>query len=134
VIGELIAITSDGTVPLVMIPGRTTAVAARATIAVQGAHIGRRVVLGFENGDDSQPILLGVLQEGGWPGEPDPSHVQIESDGERCLVTAEQQLVLRCGKASITLTKAGKVLIEGTYVSTRSSGVNRIKGGSIQLN
>jgi hypothetical protein len=26
------------------------------------------------------------------------------------------------------------VLIQGTYVSSRSSGVNRIKGGSVQLN
>jgi len=26
------------------------------------------------------------------------------------------------------------VLIQGTYVSSRSSGVNRVKGGSIQLN
>ena len=43
-------------------------------------------------------------------------------------------MVLRCGKASITLTKAGKVLIEGSYVLSRSTGVNRIKGGSVQLN
>jgi hypothetical protein len=42
--------------------------------------------------------------------------------------------VLQCGKASITLTKAGKVLIQGSYVSSRSTGVNRVKGGSVQLN
>jgi hypothetical protein len=50
------------------------------------------------------------------------------------MVSAKEQLVLRCGKASITLTKEGKVLIQGAYVSSRSSGVNRIKGGSVQLN
>jgi hypothetical protein len=60
--------------------------------------------------------------------------VEVDTDGERLLVTAKEQLVLRCGKATITLTKAGKVLIQGTYVSSRSSGVNRIKGGSVQLN
>jgi hypothetical protein len=43
-------------------------------------------------------------------------------------------LVLRCGKARITLTRAGKVLVEGTYISSRSSGVNRIRGGSVHLN
>ena len=58
----------------------------------------------------------------------------VEADGERLVVDARDQLVLRCGKASITLTKAGKVLIQGTYLSSRSSGVNRIKGGSVQLN
>jgi hypothetical protein len=58
----------------------------------------------------------------------------VDADGERLLITARHQLVLRCGKAAITLTQAGKVLIEGTYLSSRSTGVNRIKGGSVQLN
>ena len=43
-------------------------------------------------------------------------------------------MVLRCGKASITLTQAGKILLDGTYVVSRSSGANRIKGASVQLN
>jgi hypothetical protein len=50
------------------------------------------------------------------------------------IVSAKEELVLRCGKASITLTKAGKVMIKGSYLLSRSSGVNRIKGGSVQLN
>ncbi|MEP7119602.1 MAG: hypothetical protein ABJE95_01785, partial [Byssovorax sp.] len=36
--------------------------------------------------------------------------------------------------SSITLTRAGKILIRGAYVLTRSSGVNRIQGGSVQIN
>jgi uncharacterized protein (DUF2345 family) len=60
--------------------------------------------------------------------------VEVDSDGQRLIVSAKEQIVLRCGKASITLTKAGKVLIDGTYVLSRSSGANRIKGGSVQLN
>jgi uncharacterized protein (DUF2345 family) len=60
--------------------------------------------------------------------------VQLDSDGQRMLVSAKKELTLRCGKASITLTEAGKVLIQGSYVSSRSTGVNRIKGGSVQLN
>ena len=60
--------------------------------------------------------------------------VAVDADGQRLIVNAKEQLVLRCGKASITLTQSGKVLIDGTYVLNRSSGVNRIKGGSVQLN
>ena len=60
--------------------------------------------------------------------------VEADSDGQRLIVTAKEEIVLRCGQASITLTKAGKVLIRGTYVSSRSSGVNRLKGGSVQIN
>ncbi len=60
--------------------------------------------------------------------------VQVEIDGETLTITARRQIVLRCGEASITLTRAGKVLINGSYVASRSSGANKIKGGSIQLN
>ncbi|MGV8750478.1 DUF6484 domain-containing protein, partial [Pseudomonas aeruginosa] len=55
-------------------------------------------------------------------------------DGERLEFSAEREIVLRCGKASITLTRAGKVIIHGAYLSSRSTGVNRIKGGSVQIN
>ncbi len=58
----------------------------------------------------------------------------MDADGQRMVVSAKEQLVLRCGQASITLTKAGKVLIDGTHVLSRASGVNRVKGGSVQLN
>ncbi len=69
-----------------------------------------------------------------WPLTDSPAQVEVDADGQRLVVSAKEQLVLRCGKASITLTKAGKVTIEGSYVSSRSTGVNRVKGGSVQLN
>jgi hypothetical protein len=136
-VGELLAMADDTRTPLVRFPGQlgSAAVRARSVVDLQGAHIGRQVVLTFEGGDSRRPIVMGVLREGdGWPLEQKPAQVEVDVDGQRLLVTAQEQLVLRCGKASITLTRAGKVLIEGAYVSSRSSGVNRIKGGSIQLN
>jgi hypothetical protein len=55
-------------------------------------------------------------------------------DGKKVTLTGEEEVTLQCGKASITLTRAGKVLITGDYVLSRSRGVNRIKGGSVQIN
>jgi hypothetical protein len=79
--------------------------------------------------------VLGVVREPGHkPFESSPGTVDVDVDGERLVVTAKEQLVLRCGRASITLTRAGKVLIQGAYISSRSTGANRIKGGSVQLN
>jgi hypothetical protein len=43
-------------------------------------------------------------------------------------------MVLQVGKASITLTKDGRIVIRGADVLTRSSGSNRIKGGSVSIN
>jgi len=137
VIGELLALTDDGKTPLVRFESAPddAAVAARTTVDLHGTHIGRSVVLMFEHGDPARPIIMGVLQDApGWPDENKPPQVEVQADGQRLLVGAKEQLVLRCGKASITLTKAGKVLIEGSYLLSRSTGVNRIKGGSVQLN
>jgi hypothetical protein len=113
----------------------SAAVRARSTMDVHAAHIGKEVVLALERGDPQRPIIIGCLRgPQALPTTADPGQVQLDVDGERLLVTAKRQLVLRCGRASITLTCNGKILIDGAYVSSTSSGVNRIKGGSVQLN
>jgi hypothetical protein len=101
---------------------------------------GQEVALGFVNGDPALPIILGLIQK---PGGQDHSAVEettegqsvnVKIDGERLTLSAEREIVLQCGKSSITLTRAGKVILKGTYLSTHSTGVNRIKGGSVQIN
>lgn len=137
VVGELLALADNGQTPLVRFPGQpgTSAIAARSSVDLHGPHIGQPLVLMFECGDPTRPIVIGVLRGAvGWPDAERPAQVEVDADGQRFVVNAKERLVLRCGKASITLTKAGKVLIEGAYVSSRSSGVNRLKGGSVQLN
>lgn len=135
-VGELLAIGADGTAPLVRFSGQADSAAqvARSTIDLHGQHVGAQVVLMFEAGDPRKPIIMGVIRTAASELAPVAGHVEVEADGERFLVTAKEQLVLRCGKASITLTKAGKVLIQGAYISSRSTGVNRVKGGSVLLN
>lgn len=137
VVGELVGLTNDDRAPLVTYPGQlgTAAFRGRTVVDLHGAHVGKQVVLMFEGGNLERPLVMGVLREhAGWPLEQRPAHVEIDADGERMIVTAREQLVLRCGKASITLTEAGKVVIQGTYVSSRSSGLMRITGGSVELN
>lgn len=136
-VGELVAIANCGRTPLVTFRGQpgNEPMAAQSVVDLHGAHVGRRIVLLFEGGDPARPIVMGVLRcDGAWPLPERPADVAVEADGERLVVSAREQLVLRCGEASITLTKAGKVLIRGTYVLSRSSGVNRVKGGAVQLN
>jgi hypothetical protein len=137
VIGELVAISQEGRRPLVIYPSQTdtAALPARTVVDLHGKHIGKAVTLMFENGDPTRPIVTGVLREHeAWPLEEPPDQVEVDADGARMIVSAKEQLVLRCGKSSITLTKAGKVLIEGSYLLSKSTGVNRVKGGSVQLN
>ena len=137
VVGQLVAITGSTRTPLVLFPGQSgsAAVAGRSVVDLHGAHIGRAVVLMFEGSDPAKPIVLGVLREGvGWPLEERPGAVAVDADGERLVITARHQLVLRCGRASITLSEDGQVTIKGANLSSHSSGANRIKGGSVELN
>jgi len=131
VIGTLLELDVIGG-PRVDYPGNPAGpLPARSLALLDSAKVGREVALMFEGGDPSKPILVGILQR---PGRPDPKPVQVEMDGETLVFSARNEIVLKCGKASITLTRAGKVLLRGAYVSSRSSGVNKIKGGSVQIN
>lgn len=97
------------------------------------------VVLGFVDGRPERPIILGVVQERPSVALKPPTRRRSEElsatlDGERVTLHAKQRIELRCGKASITLTKDGKVVIRGTEISSRSSGANRVRGGSVEIN
>ena len=112
-------------------------VPARTTVRLLRSQIGSSVVLLFEGGDVRRPIVVGVLQDRGVTQDPvgaPQQQVSVQADDDRFVVSAEREIVLRCGEASITLTRAGKVLIKGTYVLSRSSGYNKIKGAAVDIN
>ena len=142
-IGKILALAESGE-PLVSLASNAAGrgVKARTTVPVGKADVGGEAVLVFEGGDRRRPIILGVLKEPGGVGQEREAVWTVETvsrrdagKGEaRRTVTAEKELVLQCGKASIILTNAGKILIRGAYILSRSSGVNRIKGGSVQIN
>ena len=142
VIGKLVDMTRHGE-PLVHFASNHSGspLRAKTTVIVGRESLGKEVLLLFEAANVLKPIIIGVVQS---PTTPDEKAQRIpaqnscpaivECDGERVMVSAEKEIVLRCGEASITLTRAGKILIKGTYVLSRSSGINRITGGSVQIN
>ena len=136
VVGKLVGFADAGATPLVIFPGQPTPAAqrARATLDLHAAHIGKPMLMMFEDGDPQRPIVLGCLNGPAPALAPSAEHVAVDADGERLIVSAKDRIVLRCGKASITLTKEGHVIIQGAYVTNHSSGVLRLKGGSVQIN
>jgi uncharacterized protein (DUF2345 family) len=60
--------------------------------------------------------------------------LQTTAEPEELVLSAHKQVTIRCGESSITLTAAGKIILRGKYIVSRSSGVQRIKGGSVQIN
>jgi len=132
VIGALVGFANDG-VPLVDFSGNPedSPVVARTIAVLSHEDVGREVALLFEGGEPAKPILIGLMAQ---PQPQRPQTVSVVRDDERLELTADREIVLRCGDASITLTRAGKVLIRGAYVSSHSRGVNKIKGGTVHIN
>ena len=139
VIGRLVALAPEGT-PQVDFPGNPedAPLAALSAAAIGPDAVGQEVALLFADGDPRRPFVVGLLREPApaeaevvtGPGKPTVARV----DGEQVVIAADKEIVLKCGRASITLTRAGKVLIRGAYLLSRSSGVNRVTGGSVQIN
>jgi hypothetical protein len=137
---------------------------ARATFALdadaveQAVATRRGAVLMFERGRADLPIVVGLLQaeavelelevdgpadtpaDSSSDGHAEPAPqvaspaVRVDADGKRLELEAHDEIVLRCGPASITLRRNGRVVIRGVYVESRASGRNRIKGGTVQIN
>ncbi len=130
IVGRIAALQESGR-PLVDFPGNTSGklVPAQSLVALTTKDAGREIALMFENGDPAVPIIVGLFQT-----LPTAPQREIKLDDETIVLSAKKEVVIQCGKSSITLTSAGKVLIRGAYLLSRSSGVNRIKGGSVQIN
>jgi uncharacterized protein DUF6484 len=124
------------------LPARTT-LPLSAQVIDAAARTAQGALLVFENGDPTLPIVVGLLQQpavsplaellAASPEAP-AGPVEARLDGERVVLEARREIVLKCGAASLTLRRDGKVLIRGAYVETHSRGVNRIKGGSVKIN
>ncbi len=109
------------------IPARLL-VALDATTLAAAAAGRRQCALLFERGDAGLPLIVGLVETVAAP----PRAANI--DGRRIVLTGEEEVELRCGEASISLKKNGKLVIRGAYIETRAKGTNRIKGGSVQIN
>jgi len=141
-LGTIAALLADGTPQIALAGGvrvnarlaiRTSRDRIETAIALQ-----QQVVIQFENGDRSRPIVMGFIERlEEKPASDAPGTapvVEADVDGRRVRVTAQDEIVLECGSASITLRRNGRVVVRGTYVETHSDGTNRIKGGQVQIN
>ncbi len=98
------------------------------------------VVMGALGNENDLRASHGLTTEGegketeGKEKEKSEEKVDLKVDGRRIELEGQEEVVLRCGQASITLRRNGRVVIRGAYVETRAKGTNRIKGGSVLIN
>lgn len=148
-IGVITGIDSQGQ-PLVNFPENHTGqpLPAMSTLGITVTHVGRNVALLFAKGDPKSPVIMGLIHSPlqdlivAYDAKPVEEKLastalkvdEVTVDGKKVVLEGKEEVVIKCGEASITLTKAGKILIHGHYVRSHSTGVNRITGGSVQVN
>jgi len=99
-------------------------------------------LLMFAEGDPTRPVLVMLMEP---PSETpltdqvlaEPiSQVPVEArvDGQRVVLSGQREVVLECGKASLTLRSNGEVVLRGVNVLTEADGVQRIRGRKVRIN
>jgi hypothetical protein len=130
VTGILAGFADDGA-PLLDIPSISVSVriAGRSCIPLRDEDVGKQIVAVPDAANPDSPIVIGVIQP--LKGKRD---VEIVADDAGIIVHATESITLQCGEASIRLGRDGTVVIRGRHVVTHAAGVNRIRGGSVELN
>jgi hypothetical protein len=138
VVGTLHSISAEG-IPFVDYPGNEGG-PTQARVAVTGSPaftVGSPVLLLFEDAGSTRPIIVAPIAD----RLPKPPRGRRESadrdaivDGKRVVFEAQQEIVLRCGQGSITLSANGKIVVKGTELVSRASGANKIRGALVNIN
>ena len=116
-------------------------VAARVALvdgrSAPGLQPGDALLILLEGGDATRPIVVGIVSET-LPAAPSPIGPEsadcVEVDGRRIELEGREEVVLRCGRASITLRADGQVVLKGTRLTSRASETNKIRGANVLIN
>jgi hypothetical protein len=145
-VGWIVQLTEDGQAVVDFPDNSDGPIKARSVLtapalAQSEGPVGLPVLLAFEDGDLSLPIILGVIRTTLYPQTPRPKALlagpkqqYVAVDGKKIVLDGQEEVVLRCGQSSISLRKDGKIIIKGTDLTSRASRTNKIKGGAVKIN
>jgi len=107
---------------------------ARTTVELTAGLVGREVLVCVA-GKRKVPVVVGVLRKPGDAANPAAVEtLDLVVDRQRITLSAQKEIVLRCGEATLSLTADGKVAIRGADVVTTAARTNRIRGGAVRIN
>ncbi|MCB9881266.1 MAG: hypothetical protein H6834_05700 [Planctomycetes bacterium] len=117
---------ADGTVTrsLILAGALTTSNVGARVLVVQPAGTGLPVVLGLVRETIDEDAAVSGERQDVRPTEPNRK-VRIEATGE---------LDLRCGEASLSMRRNGKIVLRGVEIVSRASRANKVKGGTVRIN
>ncbi len=100
-----------------------------ARTVVEDLHLGSKVLLAFEGGDPTLPIVLGLVTD------------RIRRKGRvlhlkasTVVVEADDHLLLQCGCGKIEATRDGRLRLRGKEIVSRASRTNKVQGSTVKMN
>ena len=127
VCGQVASVSADGEFT-VEYPGNELGPIPAKTV-VQDLWLGATVLLSFDSGDPTRPIVLGVVH--------DRIHTQgrtIHLKAAKIVLEASEQLSIQCGEAAVEAGRDGKLKLKGRDVLSRAARTNKVQGSTVQLN
>lgn len=138
VIATLLEMLPDGKVRIAVPSHGISDMHATPVCALAALREGGQIAVMFEQGDTTRALVIGPMAGGDVAStvadEGGNERREAVIDDERILIEAEHEIELRCGEAAIILTRDGRILLRGTYISSHASATQRIRGGAVQIN
>ncbi len=139
--GTIAAIEADGVIWVLVSKDPRKPIQARTLVDIDPTAIGNDVLLSFDDTSDDRPIILGLIQDR-CKKKTNRERTYLDRDQvdacyidkERVEIEAKKEIVMRCGDASVTLRKDGKIIIKGIQVISRAKGANKIRGAAVTIN
>lgn len=127
--------------PVVAVAGQSTKfIVSRSLqqLASSGLASGTEVLIACDEGYPTRAILLGVvtsLEKADVDvASPRTRPAMARLDGRSVVLEADSEIVLRCGKGSLTLTADGRIVMKGVEITSRALRKHKIKGGTVDIN
>lgn len=114
--------------------GGDAPVEARSTVPLSPTLAGKRVLLVHEEGAADRPIVIGVVQDAPVIREMPARGREVRIEGKALHLEGDEEVTLRCGKASITLQADGRIEIRGVEIVSRARGTHKVKGATVLIN
>jgi hypothetical protein len=138
-IGKVCIVDSSGNIYVEYEDNAQVPTLARSTIEILPEHKNKEVLIVFDRNNPKAPIITGLIQEKENHDYENPSLrrnniINFLIDDDRVELSAKKEIVLRCGKSSVTLKKDGRIAIKGTQITSRASSLNKIRGAAVRIN
>ena len=101
----------------------------QARTLVEDIHLGAIVLLVFDCGDPSRPIVLGIVHE-----RARAERRTIHLKASRIVLEAQDELTLKCGEGSFEAHGNGRVSLKGRDIVSRATRTNKLRGGTVLIN